>query len=132
MRGKNISSEDKIKVINAKLNNPEKSLRDIEKETWVNRQSSKRILDDTPEIVTSCDKWAIILDRLDTIIDNITIITEEATKKYIESKELTIKDIKDLNDIAKTNFERKQLLTGKATSNVNIIWDILKEIQWQE
>jgi hypothetical protein len=30
-------------------------------------------------------------------------------------------DLKALNDIAKNNFDRKQILTGKATVNVNFI-----------
>lgn len=119
----------------AKITDPQKSLRDIQRETGINHQTVSDIIEDIPELLTSSDKWAKILDTMDEIIDWIASITSVSIKT-IQSKvndwTLSVSDLKALNDIAKNNFDRKQLLTGKSTSNVNIIWDVLSEIQWMK
>ena len=113
--------EDKKNVIEAKLLDPELSLRDIEKETWIGKDTVWRILWELPELATTSDKWEIMINILDEIISDIAEITHKQLKGYKTKDELSIYDVKQLNEIAKTNFERKQLLTGKLTGNEIII-----------
>lgn len=117
----------------AKITDPQKSLRDISNETWINHQTVSDIIEDIPALLTGSDKGDSIIDTMDTIISEIADMTRLSMKpirdKLIEWT-LGINDLKALNDIAKNNFDRKQILTGKATVNVNILWDVLQEIQW--
>ena len=73
MRGKSTSTKDKKKVIKAKLNNPEISLRDIEKETWINYQNAKNIIDDIPELLTTFDKEKKMIDDKKELVKKLTI-----------------------------------------------------------
>lgn len=125
MRGKRTDIETKAIVIEAKLRNPEASLRDIEKETDVNYQTVSDILDEVPEVLTSSDNGERIIETMDEIITEIAEITRLAINpirdKVIEWK-LTVSDLKSLNEIAKNNFDRKQILTGKPTDIHKIDW----------
>ena len=132
-QGKKTRDEDIEKVIEAKLLDPQKSLRDIQKETWVNRETVSDIIDSIPERLTSSDSGERIISTMDEIISDIAEITRLSVKPIkdkVNDWTLSINDLKGLNEIAKNNFDRKQILTGKATVNVNILWDVLKEIQW--
>jgi hypothetical protein len=35
-----------------------------------------------------------------------------------------------MQDIVETAFKQNQLIQDKPTENVNLLWDVLKEIQW--
>ena len=129
MRGKRTRDEDIEAVKIAKITDPQKSLRDIENETWVNRETVSDIIDSIPEDLTSSDKWAKILSTMDEIIDWIVDITRLAInpiRDKVISWELTMSDLKALNDIAKNNFDRKQILTWKPTDIHKFEW--IKEI----
>lgn len=131
MKGKQLSSKDKMKVVEAKLRNPELSLRDIEQETWIPHSSAKNILDEIPWVCTTMDKWAILINTLDSIIYDIAEITSLSMSNFKEkvmNKELTTSDIKWLNEVAKNNFDRKQILEWKPTINVNLNVSEIKEM----
>jgi len=135
-RGKRTPEETKAKVIEIKLSNPELSSHDIETQLkWTEWEVSNDtvcdIINNLPQLATT--KGEKILATMDEIIDWIVDITRLAInpiRDKVMSWELTMSDLKALNDIAKNNFDRKQILTGKATVNVNFIWDVLQEIQW--
>ena len=131
-RGKKTRDEDIDATIESKILDPQKSLRDIQKETGVNYETARNILNDIPEVMTSCDKWERIIETMDWIISDIAEITRlsiTTIKTKVNDWTLSINDLKGLNEIAKNNFDRKQILTGKATVNVNVLSDVLKEIQ---
>lgn len=140
MRGKKTRDEDIEAVKIAKITDPQKSLRDIERETWVNRETVSDIIDEIPEDLTGSDKGAKILNTMDEIISEIADITRLAINpirdKVIEWT-LTVGDLKALNDIAKNNFDRKQILTGKPTDITKHEWlstlsteELLKITNW--
>jgi len=62
------------------------------------------------------------LARLEWIVDDIEIATASVLKTIKDKEDLTIRDIKDLTDISKTNWERLRMLQWKATTKVDI-WD---------
>jgi DNA-binding MarR family transcriptional regulator len=127
MQGKKTSVSDKNKVIEAKLRDPNKSLRDIEKETGVKRDTVSKTIKEIPGLSTKADKD--LISRIDNIIDDIAEITEKHARQMKEKKALKSYDVKLLNEISKTNFERKQILTGKPTEIVDMnINCILNEI----
>jgi len=73
-RWKTTSSEDKAKVIEAKLNNPDLSTRDIEKQTWVEHTTTSRILkNDMQQIATQSETITKLIDDNNKIL-NITWI----------------------------------------------------------
>ena len=125
MRGKKTRDEDIEAVKIAKITDPQKSLRDIENETWVNRETVSDIIDSIPEDLTGSDKGEKILATMDEIIDWIVDITRLAInpiRDKVISWELTMSDLKALNDIAKNNFDRKQILTWKPTDIFKHEW----------
>jgi len=60
-QGKKTRDEDKANIIWIKLRDPQKSLRDIEKETGINRETVSDIIDSVPELLTSSDLWETII-----------------------------------------------------------------------
>lgn len=97
-RWKKTSSEDKARVIEAKINNPDLSTRDIEKLTWVNRQTSSDILKkEIPEILSKSDTIAKLIDDNHRIM-NITWL--HILDKLKDWDKVSIRDLKDLRDFA--------------------------------
>lgn len=133
-RWKKTPEETKAKVVELKMQNPELSSHDIEEQLlWTDYECShdtiSRILDDLRQLATT-ERWKKQLDRLEWIVDDIEEVTTKVLKSIKDKQDLTIRDIKDLTDISKTNWERMRLLQDKSTSNVNILWDVLSELQW--
>ena len=132
-RWKKTPEETKAKVVELKMQNPELSSYDIAKQLeWTDYEVSadtiQDILSELPQL-TATPKWEKILATMDEIIDWIADITRLAInpiRDKVIAKELTVSDLKALNDIAKNNFDRRQLLTWEATSNdkVTIKWQI--------
>ena len=115
---KRTREEDIQMVRELKLKDPQMSSRDISKETWINHSTVCEIINEMPELLTTSDKWDKILDTMDEIISEIADITRLAInpiRDKVIAKELTVSDLKALNDIAKNNFDRKQILTWKPT-----------------
>lgn len=125
MQGKKIDTEVKAKIISDKISNPDLSTRDLSEQHWVWKSTIADIIDEIPEeLRTSSDKWEKILATMDEIIDwiaDITRLSVKAIHTKVEDWTLTVSDLKALNDIAKNNFDRKQILTGKPTENNSIM-----------
>ena len=140
MRGKKTRDEDIEAVKIAKIKDPQKSLRDIQNETWVNYVTVSEIIDEIPEDLTGSNKWDKILNTMDEIISEIADITRLAInpiRTKVNDWTLSVSDLKQLNDIAKNNFDRKQILTGKPTDITKHEWlstlsteELLKITNW--
>lgn len=122
-QGKRTREEDIQMVRELKIQDPQMSSRDISKETWINHTTVCEIINEIPELLTTSDKGERIIDTMDEIISEIADMTRLSMKpirdKLIEWT-LGINDLKALNDIAKNNFDRKQILTWKPTENTGI------------
>ena len=131
MQGKSTPEETKAKVVELKMWNPELSSHDIEKllkdtEWGVSNETICDIINALAQLGTT-EKWKKQLERLDAIISGIEDITHSTiTRVKQKPEDLSVKDVKDLNDIAKTNWERKRLLEGNSTENnkVTIEWSV--------
>ena len=124
-QGKQTREEDIQMVRELKIQDPQLSSRDISKQTWINHTTVCEIINNIPELLTTSDKWDSIIDTMDTIISEIADMTRLSMKpirdKLIEWT-LGISDLKALNDIAKNNFDRKQILTWKPTDITKHEW----------
>ena len=145
MRGKRTPEETKAKVTELKIQNIELSSYDIAKQLewteWeVSADTIQDIIKDLPQLTAQSEKWAKILNTMDEIISEIADITRLAINpirdKVIEWT-LSVSDLKQLNDIAKNNFDRKQILTGKPTDITKHEWlstlsteELLKITNW--
>jgi hypothetical protein len=121
MKWKRIDSKTRAEILARKIENPDLSTRDIEWSTWVDHTTVSRVLDHELQQVATKPDWQAQIDRLAQIVWDIEIITSKTIKSVQEKDDLTVYDVKVLNDIGKTNFERLQLLTGKATQNVAVL-----------
>lgn len=126
MRGKSTSEQTKAKVTELKIQNIELSSYDIAKQLewteWeVSADTIQDIIKDLPQ-VTATEPWKAQIDRLDSIISVIEAITNKSVIQFQQKDYHTVNDIKTLNDIAKNNFDRKQILTGKPTDIFKHEW----------
>ena len=124
-RGKKTSSEKIVEVITAKLDNPDLSLRDIEKKTGVNRQTTSTILKNEMEtVVTSSDKATELLDMsLEIVNDGVSIIRDKIRDLRVNKWGIEINSMNDLKQLSWTieeNFKRSQLLQDKPTANITV------------
>ncbi len=128
-RGKRTPEETKAKVVELKMNNLELSSHDIEKQLkWTEWEvSSETVCDIINQLaqIGTTERWQKQIERLDTIISGIEEITAKVVTSIKAKEEHTIMDVKALNDIAKNNFDRKQLLTGKSTDNSTLTIKII-------
>lgn len=124
-QGKRIDTEVKANIIADKVNNPDLSTRDLAEQHWVWKSTVADIIDEIPEeLRTSSGKWDLIIDTMDEIISEIADMTRLSMKPIrdkLNEWTLGINDLKALNDIAKNNFDRKQILTWKPTENNSLI-----------
>lgn len=129
-RGKKTPEETKAKVVELKMWNPELSSHDIEDllrgtEWEVSNDTVCDIINSLPQLATKSIEWTEQIKRLDSIIWGIEAITDKLVKKLQSQEEITVSDVKQLNDVAKTNWERKRLLQWDSTANDKIT------IEWQ-
>ena len=121
MRWKKTREEDKLNVIKAKLQDPQKSLRDLQEETGVNYVTSWDIIKETSEVLTSSNREEEMVNKLNDFLDDLLEIDKLQIKWYRkkleEDKEiLETKYRKAISDIGKTNFDRKQIISDKPTN----------------
>jgi len=129
MKGKKTHSRDKVKILKAKMEDPEKSLRDIQKETGIDHNSVGRTINELPNLVeTSWNNGTIMIEKLHSIVDDIINIQKKSLKKFIkiaDSEEgLSTKEVKDLSDIGKTNWERAMVLEWKPTDITKVDFNL--------
>lgn len=125
-RWKKTSSEKIVEVLTAKLINPDLSTRDIEEVTWVPFNTVSTILNTESEQVWTKEKKNELFDA------NLDIINTWVEKIRLAMKRLdpeTIRDTKEYQTIVDTAFKQNQLIEGKATVNVNVLSDVLRDIQ---
>lgn len=127
MKGKKTSSEKIVEVLTAKLVNPDLTLRELEEQTWVSRSTVDRAISDELGKVGSESKKNELFDA------NLDIINTWVAKIRLAMERLdpeTIRDTKEYQTIVDTAFKQNQLIEGKATVNVNVLSDVLRDIQW--
>jgi hypothetical protein len=123
-RGKKTDIETNAKIREMYLLNPSLSTHDIEEkltgtEYECSHDTIGRILEELRQLATT-EQGRIQIQRLDSIISGIEALTAKAVTTLQLKEELSVNDVKQLNDIAKNNFDRKQLLTGKPTERIDI------------
>lgn len=125
-RGKKIDTDIKANIVADKISNPDLSTRDLAEQHWVWKSTVADIIDEIPEeLRTSSGKGEKILATMDEIISEIADITRLSVKTIhckVLDWELTVSDLKQLNDIAKNNFDRRQILTWKPTDITKHEW----------
>jgi predicted transcriptional regulator len=122
-RGKQTDAEIKALVIEAKVNNPDLSSRDIaELLKWV--VSYDTICDilnkDLPQVATQSSRIASLIDTN----NNIQSLTDALIVQKLASKEEVIR-LSELTSLRDSTFKQNQLLTGKNTENAEI------KIKWE-
>ena len=132
MRGKKTTEETKAYIQSLAISNIELSTHDIENIIkWTEYECShdtiSRIIEELRQLATT-ERWKKQLARLEWIVDDIEIATVSVLKSIKDKEDLTIRDIKDLTDISKTNWERLRMLQWKATTKVDI-WDYSTKTQ---
>ena len=124
MRGKKTDIETKAKIIEAKAStNAQWSV--IAEELWIPERTVNHILDkEFAEVCRESEKIAELVDRNNRL--------QSLADKMIEDKIITGEEvikISELVSLRQSTFTQNQLLTGKSTENINILWDVLSEIQ---
>jgi len=124
-RGKATSSEDKAKVILAKIENPDKSLRDIEKETGVKKDAVGDIINnELPVVATSSDKVIELVNVNTSIMINgkraIDNIVKDLEKEDSKVKIQSMTDVRSLSSVLEDAFKQNQLLTGWDTDRKTV------------
>ena len=124
MRGKRTPDETKAYIQEIALKDTELSTHDIEDLLkWTEYECShdtiSRIIEELRQLATT-ERWRKQLDRLTWIVDDIEETTAKVLKTIKDSENLTIRDIKDLTDISKTNWERLRMLEWKPTERIAI------------
>ena len=72
MKWSRTKDELKEKFITSKINQPDKTLKEIQEETWVNYETARKIIkEDLPEVVKSSETIANLIDVNNRIL-NIT------------------------------------------------------------
>ena len=124
MRWKKTDIETKAKIIETKINtNAQWST--IAEELWIPERTVNHILDkEFAEVCRDSEKIASLIDTNNTLQS----LADMRLQEMLANGEETIR-ISELVQVRESTFKQNQLLTGKATENFNILWDVLSEIQ---
>ena len=115
-RGKATSSEDKAKIIEAKINT-DGSTRDIESETWIPHETVAKVLrEEFTQVCTKSEKIAKLVDRN----DNLMSLADSYLAELITAKDEKV-TAGHLVSLRESAFKQNQLLTWGATENVKNI-----------
>lgn len=134
MRGKKTDIETKAKIADLRIN--EWMLwADIARELSIPERTVNKIIDtDIAEVCRDSDLIQdIIRDATEAskVMWEITLtMANDIKARQLWEANPTTDEIRTLNATVAEWFKRSQLLQGKATENVNILWDVLSEIQW--
>ena len=125
MRGKKTDIETKAKIVEARTNTFW-STRDIEAETGIPHETIAKVLrEDFTQVCTESEKIAELVDRN----NRLQSLADKMIEEKLVNWEETIK-VSELVSLRQSTFTQNQLITGKATENVNILWDVLQQLQW--
>ncbi len=121
-KGKQTSSEDIAKVIKHLVANPEASLRDVEKDTWVEYQTVNNIKKNMAfEVSKKSDIIADIVDsdkEMIQIANSLSLHKFKHMAKQVEDnpdKALELSEVKVLSEIADKSTKRVSIFWGDAT-----------------
>ena len=125
-RWKRTPEETKAKVVELKIWNPELSSLDIEAllkgtDFETSHDTILRITDELRKLASS-ERWKKQLERLDNIIWGIEEITDNLVARLQKNHKISVSDAKHLNEIAKTNWERRRLLKWEWTEIIELKW----------
>lgn len=113
------------KVIKAKMENPDLSIRDIAKQEGLWKNAVENVLKEIPWIVkTSEYKQAEYIATLDSIINGIAEITQKHIKALADKEIEKASDLKAYNEISDMNWKRKQILQWWVTDRVWVNIDV--------
>lgn len=117
---KRLLPEQIAAVISAKIENPNLSSRELERETGVDHTTVSRIV--KREVKHLATKSEVVNALVDLNMD-IVNVSKAKLLEYIHSKEIeTWNDAKQVSSIAKEAMEQHNLLTGDPTENIGIIF----------
>lgn len=105
-------------IVKARIMDPNRTMKSIAEEFKVSDEAVRRIvkgMSSLPELRTNR-----LLIAINSIVEDVTELTANKITE-LKDKELSIADVKQLNEIAEINRKRKQLMTGWATENVWIV-----------
>lgn len=105
-------------IVKARIMDPNRTMKSIAEEFRVSDEAVRRIvkgMSSLPELRTNR-----LLIAINSIVEDVTELTANKITE-LKDKELSIADVKQLNEIAEINRKRKQLMTGWATENVWIV-----------
>lgn len=123
-RWKKTKSKKIAEVVNEKLKKPDKTIREIAKETKVSKSTVWEILvKEAPKLWTSSDYTQKLVDTNIKILQKWKeIILKELQRinKKNWVKIISIKDIKNLSSTMQEAFKQNQLLTWNNTENTEI------------
>lgn len=123
-RGKATSSEDKAKIIEAKINT-DASSRDIEQELWIPHETISKVLrEDFAQVCTKSEKVASLVDRNDSLIS----LADSYLIELIQNKDEKV-TAGHLVSLRESAFKQNQLLTWWATERFEL--PELNELQKQ-
>jgi len=117
MQWKAIWSKKKAEIVKYKVNDPDMSLRDIEKKTNINRTTIGKVLNEEIWELTTLDKGKELIEL------NLSIIAEWK-KKILESvRDIQVNSMSEVRSLSLAiddAFKQNQLLNWWATENNKI------------
>lgn len=96
-------------IVKARIMDPNRTMKSIAEEFRVSDEAVRRIvkgMSSLPELRTNR-----LLIAINSIVEDVTELTANKITE-LKDKELSIADVKQLNEIAEINRKRKQLMTG--------------------
>jgi hypothetical protein len=133
-RGKKTDIETKAKIAEMRITKW-MLWTDIADELGINERTVQRVIEnEVSEVVAESDliQW-IIKDAVEAskVMWEITLtMAKDIKNRQLWEANPTTDEIRTLNATVAEWFKRSQLLQGKATENINFVWDVLQEIQW--
>ena len=121
MRGSRTKDELKVKVIEAKINEPDITLREIEESTGVNRETARKIIDEElPEVVQGSDNVKSLFEKNVELQSSADALINEMIAN--KDKSITVAQLTSLRD---STFKQNQLIemarNGKDESKTIVI-----------
>lgn len=124
-QGKRTDTEKKVKIIEAKINNPDLSSRDIASMVeWVSNDTVCDILNtNLPQLATKSDRVTELIDTN----NNLQSLADKRLQELLASWEEQIR-VSELIQVRDSAFKQNQLLTGWATERVVFDKNVVDEL----
>ena len=119
MKGKQIDSITRAKIIQDKITNPHRTNVDIAKEYWIDDKSVFNILKDIPNISEKSQAIADLIDRNNTLLQ---LTDAELVCRLWKEEDRGDINATELVRIRESAFKQNQLLTWWSTDNIKQEW----------